>query len=75
MEINEIKKEVYKQKPLAELVLPITADGLRYRSIVLNDQNKPVHIYFCVPFKDITAPSTFKRSEEAQLLLRWLQND
>lgn len=63
MNTTEIKKVLYKEKPMAEQLY--------------NEDNKVIYgcdtslgrVLFCIPIREA---SEFKRKEQAQLLIRWL---
>lgn len=61
----EIKKELYKQKPIA--VFEKIRKGLAYYSTILNGQT----IYFEIPVDDM-GDGEFLREIPAQLLNRWI---
>ncbi len=66
MEKNEIKKELYKQKPTAKFERII--GGVAYWTCDLEDKTL---IKFGVPFSDIQ-DTEFLNEIPAQLLIRWI---
>lgn len=65
MNINEIKKALYKEKPQAYLVASDFTGNL-YKAHLLNGKS----LSFFVP---ITERETLDEQEPAQLMIRWLQ--
>ena len=74
MELNEIKKALYKQNPDATLTV-VTKDGIRYESYVVehteNQASKHTYLYFNVPLSDI-GDATFEDEMPAKLLIRYI---
>jgi len=74
MEINEIKKALYKQKPKATF-FNANKDGLHYLAYL--DEQKSPHVIrvspvrFLIPFGDI-GDANFAREIDAQLLIRYI---
>lgn len=68
MELNEIKKSLYKEKPHAVFV-SANKDGLLYIASLYKPQL--VNIYFRVPFNDI-GDAKFHIEMESQLLIRYI---
>ena len=66
MTVNEIKKELYKQKPTAEL-LHVDKEGIHYECTLIDG----TVIYFSVPSNDIQ-DAKFYHKMEAQHLNRWI---
>jgi len=66
----EVKKLVYKQKPLAHFS-KIRMGIAYYRSFVIDENNKSVHIEFHIPVADM-GDADFTKTMEAKLLVRWL---
>lgn len=64
---NEIKVELYKQKPSAFLVK--IENGKWYYTAALKEPRQTLD--FIVPVKDM-GETVFKDEEPAQLLIRWL---
>jgi hypothetical protein len=70
MEKNEIKKELYKQKPMA--ALDFIRKGIAYYSTVLNfDTLDSESIQFEVPVSDM-GDADFFGHMDAKLLIRYL---
>lgn len=65
MELNEIKKLLYKRKPKANLV-QVTKSVLNY---IINIDDQVIQVL--VPIEDIGDASFFPEME-AQLLIRWI---
>lgn len=71
MELNTIKKELYKQKQTAYFK-KATKSGLLYETTIVGQLPEYVqYIHFLIPFKEI-GDSTFSREESAKLLIRYL---
>ena len=76
MEINEIKKELYKTKPKATIV-HVRKTGILYSAnipsgeLTLEGRSKYADVYFTVPLNDI-GEGTFLTDIPAQLLIRYL---
>jgi hypothetical protein len=66
MELNEIKKALYKQSPKAKLHL--IKSGVAYYSALLSDETE---VRFDVPFNEM-GDVTFYALEEAKHLIRWI---
>jgi hypothetical protein len=66
MEINDIKKELYKQKPVAVR----TSFKGEYTHYVTQLSNNTI-VEFRVPNNEA---ENFKDEEPAQLLIRWIKN-
>lgn len=66
MNTTEIKKELYKQKPIAILVFIRKGDAL-YKTTLEND----INIYFNVPVADM-GDYDFTSEMDAKLLARWI---
>lgn len=72
MEKNDIKKALYKQKPLAQLQ-SINKDGIWYM-VMIEVKDTIIDyetIYFKIPFIDI-GDATFNISMDAKLLIRYI---
>lgn len=65
MELNEIKKLLYKTKPYAT-IHGVSASGIRYKCEV-----DGVKLEFLVPLSDI-GDASFLKLEPAQLLIRYI---
>lgn len=70
MEKNEIKKKLYKENPLAHFER-VNKAGITYRAIIYNGPN-PELLTFFIPLGDM-GDAVFQDTEEAKLLIRWLQ--
>lgn len=70
MEKNEIKKLLYKQKPIAEFIRA-TQQGLVYGVDVSTMDGSRLPITFIIPLKDM-GDASFDKEMEAQLLIRWI---
>jgi len=78
MSKDEIKKALYKQKPVARRLglrkvdLPEELkDVAVYLATVINDKSEGVLIEFRIPFSDMNS-GNFTAEMPAQLLIRWL---
>jgi len=74
MDINEIKKELYKQKPVAQLVR-VTKSGLHYMAVIKEPTPSGMHrhtIFFLVPFSEIGDATFVPQEPESHLLIRYL---
>jgi hypothetical protein len=71
MEKNEIKKELYKQKPMA--TLNFIRKGVAHYSTILNDENgiDSTSVHFEVPIEDM-GDADFFAHMDAKLLIRYL---
>ena len=67
MDINEIKKALYREKPNAFLNSPETDEIWKYRAWLADG----TLINFEVPISDM-GENKFEELESAQLLIRWL---
>lgn len=67
-EKNEIKKELYKQKPTA--FFNFIRKGEAYYCTELNNEN----IWFKIPVNDM-GDADFGSTMKAQLLIRWISDD
>lgn len=67
MERNEVKKALYKQKPLADLLF--VKDGNAVYQTFLEDSTR---IVFEVPVSDM-GDASFYVSMDAKLLIRWIK--
>lgn len=75
MEINEIKKLLYQQKPLAEF-MGVSTGGIQYCTncpIPGVDSLHPLYFYFLIPLSEI-GDTFWKAKMPAQLLIRYLVN-
>ena len=75
MTTTEIKKELYKQKPIAELLY--IRKGVAYYDTKIKIQEEPVvkykTLFFEVPVSDM-GDADFTPTMDAKLLNRWLVN-
>lgn len=69
---NDIKKELYKQKPTAELLY--IRGGVAHYSSKIGIDGERKTIFFEVPVSDM-GESDFTPKMSAQLLIRWLRDD
>lgn len=69
MEKNEVKKELYKQNPKAELKFIRKGDA--YYLTTVEFESKPVQINFKVPVDDM-GDAEFEPLIDAKLLIRWI---
>lgn len=70
MTIEEIKKELYKQKPTAELGI-IRGGKCYYRAYLNNNTDDVICITFEIPVTDM-GEATFLPVMDAKLLNRWI---
>jgi len=70
LDINEIKKRLYREKPLA-IFERATKSNLWYRCTFGEKHEDGWTIYFDIPINDIE-DATFERFMPAQQLIRWL---
>lgn len=68
MEKNEIKKALYKEKPVAKRILNTGAEKDHY---LYNTQINSEDVWFKVPYGDMGA-TCFEEEMPAQLLIRWI---
>lgn len=71
MELNIIKKDLYKQKPIANL-LYIRKGNIIYNTLV--NGIDPYIVVFSVPIEDI-GDADFLSQMPAQQLIRWIKTD
>jgi hypothetical protein len=69
MDKTEIKKQLYKQKPVA--ILNFIRRGIAYYGTVLYYEERPSNVYFQIPVDDMK-DADFLSSMDAKLLIRWL---
>lgn len=70
MEINEIKKALYKQNPKAEF--KFIRKGVAYYSTIIESENyEPVEIRFEIPVSDM-GDADFEYLMESKYLIRWI---
>lgn len=72
MDINEIKKEIYKQKPQADFHR--ASNGILYYTTAVNYESAIKIVRFDIPFSDIGDAKFFPKME-AKLLIRWMNID
>jgi hypothetical protein len=72
MELNEIKKLLYKENPNAQL-MQINKQYLCYRTKV-PQEDKTLYIHFAIPIHDI-GDADFYAEMEAKYLIRWIINE
>lgn len=76
MDINVIKKELYKQNPIAKIDY-ISEGKIYYKTIIKIDsiqESLPhdlLYLFFCIPMEE-TKGTRFNSEEPAKLLIRWL---
>jgi hypothetical protein len=66
MEKNEIKKALYKENPIANIV-SVTKDGINYATVI----NDNYSVYFRIPFNDI-GDAKFEPHMDGKYLIRWI---
>ena len=69
MELNDVKKALYKEKPIAFLVM-INKYGIHYYANI-TEEDHARQVYFTIPFSDIEE-AVFKNEMEAKHLIRWV---
>lgn len=76
MNNNEIKKALYREKPIAKEIWVTTADNLTgakpysvYKALIDDDMDKIVT--FIIPHSEM-GDTRFEKEVPAQLLIRWL---
>lgn len=76
MNLIEIKKEIYKQKPIAELLY--IRKGSAYYDTMIKIGEEPFKksktIFFKIPINDM-GDADFERKMDGKLLIRWLLED
>jgi hypothetical protein len=65
MERNDIKKQLYREKPIANYVMSTDNGLVLYRTKVGN-----VSVLFKIPYKESVG---FEKEMPAQLLIRWME--
>jgi hypothetical protein len=70
MENNEIKKELYKQKPKATF-LYIQNGVAVYTTLIIDFEDSGIFIKFEIPVTDM-GEAKFEALMDAKLLIRWL---
>tara|TARA_R110000796_G_scaffold159388_1_gene276161 strand:- start:1078 stop:1305 length:228 start_codon:yes stop_codon:yes gene_type:complete len=73
MEKNEIKKALYKEKPIAKKLESSTKEIYKYSTMIGDyDYKIPLtEIFFDVPVSDM-GDATFEKEMEAKHLIRWI---
>ena len=72
MNINEIKKLLYKQRPPADLV-EVSKDGITY--VALFHQTETSHVVFRVPLSELSGDVKWLPEMESQLLIKYIVNE
>ena len=72
MDKNEIKKELYKQNPIAELGFTTEVSKTYSTEIIVDGED--VIVEFEVPFSDM-GETVFEDKIEAKYLIRWITID
>lgn len=70
MDINEIKKALYRKKPTAHIV-DVSKKGIRYRADLYQEEQPDLRLYFIIPLSDM-GDAVFWSTAEAHLLIRYL---
>ncbi len=70
MDLNDVKKALYKQKPMAKLLYVRKGDVL-YQCTLTNNEDEFENIHFNIPVSDM-GDSDFLPEMEAKLLARWI---
>lgn len=66
-ETDEVKKDLYKEKPLAKIIR-VNKDGIHYKTHVLSNA---YDVYFTVPLNEI-GDAKWDSQMPSQLLLRYM---
>ena len=70
MELNEIKKELYMQKPIADFKM--VRRGIAYYTVsILTSNGEFAHLTFEIPVNDM-GDADLLPTMDAKLLIRWL---
>lgn len=69
MEITEIKKELYKQKPTA--TLEFIRKNVAFYKTLINNNNEEFVVKFEIPIGDMGDADFFNKMD-AKLLIRWI---
>jgi hypothetical protein len=72
MNLTEIKKELYKQKPTANLIY--IRKGSAYYESKIMVESEPIRIFFEVPVSDM-GDADFTSVMDAKLLNRWISEN
>lgn len=72
MEINEIKKALYKQNPKAEF--KFIRKGVAYYLTIIESGSEPVEIRFEVPVSDM-GDADFEYTMDSKYMIRWIANN
>jgi hypothetical protein len=70
MDKTEIKKALYREKPLA-IFDKLVKGVMTYRSTIKKDADEDYDVYFNIPINDI-GDAVFERFMNAQLLIRYI---
>lgn len=74
MNLTEIKKELYKQKPVADLIY--IRKGIAYYDTKIKIQEEPIikykTIFFEIPVNDM-GDADFTSVMDGKLLIRWIK--
>lgn len=70
MTLTEIKKQLYKLKPSADLI-KITKSGILYISLIPQETSRKEPVYFLVPLSEI-GDAVFGEREKSELLIRYI---
>lgn len=70
METNEIKKLLYKQKPIAKCI-GSNKDTKKYETWISLNESNDMYLKFEVPYSDM-GETKFSDEIQGQLLIRWL---
>lgn len=71
MDKNQIKKILYKEKPIAKRVIPKGAGGSAEISYIYETETSIGKVRFNIPIID--SPVNLQLEEPAQLLIRWME--
>jgi len=74
MDVNQIKKVLYKEKPIAEAIRSVAYTATGEQGQEYKADTSLGKVRFVVPFSDKPL-NGFKSEEQAQLLIRWLENN
>lgn len=70
MELNEIKKALYKQKPVASLIY-IKKNIAYYTATIVHENRSTSVVRFEIPVDDM-GEAEFSTLMDAKLLIRWI---
>lgn len=74
MTTNEIKKLLYKEKPMAHLVDSDNEMTIYRAWVGKGEYDATTYVYFHIPFAEM-GEAPFAEEMPAQLLNRWIKND